>query len=99
MFEHGIPEKVLTDQGTNFTSELFKNTCKLLKIEKIQTTAYHPESNAAISYRVEGLSIIALTKEVIVVESLTLGPRITADNTPVWAGSFNLPAKAWKTGL
>jgi len=48
VFEHGMPEKILTDQGTNFTSEMFKNTCKLLKIEKIQTTAYHPESNRAL---------------------------------------------------
>ncbi|KAM0729433.1 Retrovirus-related Pol polyprotein from transposon 297 [Formica fusca] len=48
IFEHGIPEKILTDQGTNFLSEIFKNTCKLLKIEKIQTTAYHPESNGAL---------------------------------------------------
>ena len=46
--EYGIPERILTDQGTNFTSEMFKNTCKLLKIEKIQTTAYHPESNGAL---------------------------------------------------
>jgi len=36
VFEHGMPKKILTDQGTNFTSEMFKNTCKLLKIEKIQ---------------------------------------------------------------
>jgi len=48
VFEHGMPEKILTDQGTNFTSEMFKNTCKLLRIEKIQTTAYHPESNGAL---------------------------------------------------
>jgi len=48
VFEHGMPEKILTDQGTNFTSEMFKNTCKLLKIEKIQTSAYHPESNGAL---------------------------------------------------
>jgi hypothetical protein len=48
VLEHGTPEKILTDQGTNFTSEMFKNTCKLLKIEKIQTTAYHPESNGAL---------------------------------------------------
>jgi len=39
VFEHGMPEKILTDQDTNFTSEMFKNTCKLLKIEKIQTSA------------------------------------------------------------
>ena len=48
IFEHGIPEKILTDQGTNFLSEMFKNTCKLLRIEKIQTIAYHPESNGAL---------------------------------------------------
>lgn len=46
--EHGIPRKILTDQGTNFLSQIFKDTCKLLKIEKIQTTAYHPESNGAL---------------------------------------------------
>jgi len=33
--EHGIPENILTDQGTNFLNEIFKNTCKLLKINKI----------------------------------------------------------------
>jgi len=48
VFEHEMPEKIMTDQGTNFTSEMFKNTCKLLKIEKIQTTAYYPESNGAL---------------------------------------------------
>ena len=48
VLEHGIPETILTDQGTNFTSEMFKNVCKLLKIEKIQTTAYHPETNRAL---------------------------------------------------
>jgi len=45
-FEHGIPEKNLTDKGTNFLSEVFKNTCKLLKINKIQMTT--SESNNAL---------------------------------------------------
>jgi len=48
VLEYGIPEKILTDQGTNFLSEIFKNTCRLLKINKIQTTAYHPESERCI---------------------------------------------------
>ena len=48
VLEYGTPDYVLTDQGTNFTSEIFKNTCKLLKINKIQTTAYHPESNGTL---------------------------------------------------
>jgi len=27
---------------------MFKNVCKLLKISKVQTTAYHPKSNGAL---------------------------------------------------
>jgi len=27
---------------------MFTNVCKLLKISKVQTTAYHPESNGAL---------------------------------------------------
>lgn len=45
---HGTPEKILTDQGTNFTSELFQEMCNLLNIEKLQTTAYHPASNGIV---------------------------------------------------
>lgn len=45
---HGTPEKLLTDQGTNFIGELFQEICKLLDIDKIQTTAYHPESNGIV---------------------------------------------------
>ena len=41
--EYGAPEKILTDQGRNFLSEMFKNICKLFRITKIQTTAYHPK--------------------------------------------------------
>jgi len=48
--EYGIPEKILTNQSTNFTSEMFKDAYKLLKIEKIQTTAY-PENNIEILER------------------------------------------------
>lgn len=50
----GTPRKLLTDQGSNFLSEVFKNTCKLLRIQKLQTTAFHPESNGSLerSHRV-----------------------------------------------
>jgi transposase InsO family protein len=44
----GTPAQILTDQGSYFLSDLFKNTCKLLKIKKIQTTAFHPESNGGL---------------------------------------------------
>ena len=45
---YGTPLTVLTDQGANFLSEIFKETCKILKIKKIQTTAFHPQSNGAL---------------------------------------------------
>jgi hypothetical protein len=45
---YGIPTEIVTDQGSNFMSDLFKRICKLFKIEKICTTAYHPESNGAL---------------------------------------------------
>lgn len=41
----GVPRELLTDQGSNFTSELLKQMCTLLRIKKLQTTAYHPMSN------------------------------------------------------
>lgn len=44
----GIPHKILTDQGTDFCSSLFKDVAKLFKIQKLQTTAYHPQTNGAL---------------------------------------------------
>lgn len=48
VLKFGIPQVVLTDQGSNFLSELFKNTCKLLGVKKINSTSYHPETNGAL---------------------------------------------------
>ncbi|PNF37360.1 hypothetical protein B7P43_G17830 [Cryptotermes secundus] len=45
---YGIPTEIVTDQGSNFMSDIFKRVCKLFKIDKICTTAYHPESNGAL---------------------------------------------------
>ena len=44
----GLPESVLTDQGSNFLSAVFQNVCKLLRIRRVHTTAFHPESNGGI---------------------------------------------------
>lgn len=48
VLQYGIPKSILTDQGANFLSDLFKSVAKLLGIKKLQTTAYHPESNGAL---------------------------------------------------
>lgn len=41
-----IPGILITDRGSNFTSDLFKRVCKLLKIKRILTSAYHPQSDS-----------------------------------------------------
>ena len=48
ILKYGAPEVVLSDQGSNFLSELFRNTCRLLRIKKVNTTAFHPESNGGL---------------------------------------------------
>ncbi|KAG5868760.1 hypothetical protein JTB14_034646 [Gonioctena quinquepunctata] len=45
---HGSPKKLLTDRGANFTSTLFKEVCKVLGIEKLQTASYAPTTNGQI---------------------------------------------------
>ena len=41
----GIPSELLTDQGSNFCSELMNQVYDLLKIRKLRTTPYHPQAN------------------------------------------------------
>ena len=38
----GIPEEVLSDQGTQFISDCMKEVCKLLGVSQSITTPYHP---------------------------------------------------------
>ena len=40
-----FPQKLLSDQGTEFTRDVIAAMCKLLGIEKIRTTPYHPQTN------------------------------------------------------
>ena len=44
----GVPLEIHTDKGTNFESMLFKETCKLLGIEKTRTTTMRPQSDGFV---------------------------------------------------
>ena len=44
----GIPKEMLTDQGTQFTSDLMKEISKLLSIKHFTTSPYHPACNGLV---------------------------------------------------
>ena len=43
----GFPQRLMSDQGTRFTSKVIKAICNLLGIEKIRMTPYHPQTNGS----------------------------------------------------
>ena len=44
----GIPEKILTDRGSNFLSQEVSKYLKQNGIQKVNTTPYHPQSNGSV---------------------------------------------------
>ncbi|KAG8194082.1 hypothetical protein JTE90_003027 [Oedothorax gibbosus] len=45
---YGVPEKITTDQGRQFESDLFSSLSRFLGAHKTRTTAYHPQSNRMV---------------------------------------------------
>ena len=41
----GFPQRLMSDQGTEFCGKVIAAMCSLLGIEKIRTTPYHPQTN------------------------------------------------------
>ena len=44
----GVPEALLSDQGTNLLLCLMQDVCKLFGMKKLNTTAHHPQCNGMI---------------------------------------------------
>ena len=44
----GIPNEILTDQGSNFTSKLLQELYKLLHVRQIRTSPYHPQTDGLV---------------------------------------------------
>ena len=44
----GVPEEILTDQGSNFTSQLLTEMYRMLHIHPIRTTPYHPQTDGLV---------------------------------------------------
>ena len=44
---YGFPEKILSDQGRNFESQLISELCELTQVKKLRTTPYRPKGNGS----------------------------------------------------
>lgn len=42
---HGLPETMVSDRGGQFVNELWGTLCRMLKIKRNLSTAYHPQSD------------------------------------------------------
>ncbi|KAL4153144.1 hypothetical protein QTP88_000977 [Uroleucon formosanum] len=45
---HGIPMSILTDNGPEFVGEIFTEECKILKIKKMMSSVYRPQTNGGL---------------------------------------------------
>ena len=43
--EYGLPKKIVSYVGTNFTSETFKDFCRKMNLQQTITLSYHYQSN------------------------------------------------------
>ena len=44
----GVPKEILTDQGSNFTSQLLQEVYRLLHIQPIRLSPYHPQTDGLV---------------------------------------------------
>ena len=45
---HGVPKELLSDRGPNLLSNLILDICNLMGIKKVNTTAYHPQTDGLV---------------------------------------------------
>ena len=45
ILHYGFPEKIISDQGRNFESELIGHLCQLTGVQKLRTSPCHPQTN------------------------------------------------------
>ena len=45
---HGVPEALISDRGPNLLSTLMQEVCEATGMQKLNTTAYHPQADGLV---------------------------------------------------
>jgi hypothetical protein len=83
--ERGIPDRLLSDCGSQFTSNLMKSICKILGIHKVYTTPYHPQTDGTVERYNRTL--------------LSMLKKFVFDRQVDWSAFISLVSFAYKTSV
>lgn len=79
---YGIPQEIATDRGSEFISTTMTEVCNLLKIKKLQSTAYRHESIGALENSHKHLGTFLRIQT-------DCHPETWSDWLPYWSFSYN----------
>jgi transposase InsO family protein len=48
IMRYGVPAAITSDRGAQFTSAVWAAMCRLLNIDHLSTTAFHPQANGMV---------------------------------------------------